>query len=87
MKKTYIAKFEEGNDVEDILISKSLRSLLDTIENYFSNVQKFYTKKDVYDFVVMNYDSVFVKFEVKNSDILDWNKSWPVHYLTWISIL
>jgi hypothetical protein len=71
MKKTYIAKFEEGNDVEDILISKSLRSLLDTIENYFSNVQKFYTKKDVYDFVVMNYDSLFVKFEVKNSDILD----------------
>ena len=71
MKKTYIAKFEEGSDVEDILISKSLRSLLDTIENYFSNVQKFYTKKDVYDFVVMNYDSLFVKFEVKNSDILD----------------
>ena len=71
MNKTYIAKFEEGNDVEDILISKSLRSLLDTIENYFSNVQKFYTKKDVYEFVVMNYDSLFVKFQVKNSDILD----------------
>jgi len=71
MNKTYIAKFEEGNDVEDILISKSLRSLLDTIENYFSNVQKFYTKKDVYDFVVMNYDSLFVKFQVKNSNILD----------------